>query len=248
MSRSYRTYDYEPRPRGNGGSRLRWLALGGAALLFFWRRRKKRDDGGPPADEVERGHRPVDDTPEGGVVLFAVGLAVLIAAVLGGAALLMNVLETTTGEQLETALPFSGYTMTPDPPQLQTDPAIELREVREREDRLLHGYRWVDRDANVVSIPIDRAMSLIADSIAAHPAELDSVPVLTESGYVYRTIALPRASAPPFLGRSPEPYSVNPDLARILEFVDVKEDTVLHGRSINLKKLRGPKRPGASPP
>jgi hypothetical protein len=47
-------------------------------------------------------------------------------------------------------------------PRLQTDPSVELQRVLAAQRRRLAGYRWVDRDAGLISIPIDRAMALIA--------------------------------------------------------------------------------------
>src|SRR4051812_11695946 len=41
-------------------------------------------------------------------------------------------------------------------PQLQANPAAELAELRAREDARLHGYGWVDREAGIIHIPIER--------------------------------------------------------------------------------------------
>jgi hypothetical protein len=48
----------------------------------------------------------------------------------------------------------------PPEPRLQTNPREDLLELRAREDALLATYGWVDRNAGVVRIPIDRAMQL----------------------------------------------------------------------------------------
>jgi hypothetical protein len=42
-------------------------------------------------------------------------------------------------------------------------PANDLAELRAAESRTLHTYGWVDRDANVVRIPIDRAIAVLAE-------------------------------------------------------------------------------------
>ena len=47
-------------------------------------------------------------------------------------------------------------------PRLQVSPARELSEMRAMEDLQLHSYRWVDAEAGIASIPIERAMELIA--------------------------------------------------------------------------------------
>ena len=50
----------------------------------------------------------------------------------------------------------------PPAPRLQIAPAVDLKSLRAAEDARLHGYGWVDRDAGVVHIPIERAMELVS--------------------------------------------------------------------------------------
>jgi hypothetical protein len=51
-------------------------------------------------------------------------------------------------------------TRMPPEPRLQKTPRQDLRDFKAREDDLLNRYRWVDRPAGVVRIPIDEAMKL----------------------------------------------------------------------------------------
>src|SRR5689334_704243 len=46
-------------------------------------------------------------------------------------------------------------------PQLQTTPVLDLKAIREEEERTLHSYGWVDKPKGVVRLPIDRAMDLM---------------------------------------------------------------------------------------
>ena len=48
----------------------------------------------------------------------------------------------------------------PPPPRLQSNPAADLQELRAAEDATLSSYGWVNRDAGVIRIPIERAMDL----------------------------------------------------------------------------------------
>ena len=48
-------------------------------------------------------------------------------------------------------------------PQLQENEVLDLKAIRAAEDRVLHSYAWIDPEANVVRIPIDRAMDLLAE-------------------------------------------------------------------------------------
>lgn len=47
--------------------------------------------------------------------------------------------------------------------QRSTRPPPELRELRAREEQLLGSYGWVDREKQIVRIPIERAMQLIVE-------------------------------------------------------------------------------------
>jgi hypothetical protein len=42
-------------------------------------------------------------------------------------------------------------------------PVVELEQQLAAQRELLTGYRWVDREAGTVRLPIDRAMQLVAD-------------------------------------------------------------------------------------
>ena len=48
-------------------------------------------------------------------------------------------------------------------PQLQETELQDLKTMRAEEERVLHSYAWVDPEANVVRIPIDRAIDLLAE-------------------------------------------------------------------------------------
>jgi hypothetical protein len=48
-------------------------------------------------------------------------------------------------------------------PRLETQPAANLQEVRAHEEAQLNSSGWINRDAGVVPIPIDRAMELIVE-------------------------------------------------------------------------------------
>jgi len=51
----------------------------------------------------------------------------------------------------------------PPGPLLQEHPAQDLADYREAQERELHSYAWVDRQAGVVRIDVDRAMALLAE-------------------------------------------------------------------------------------
>jgi hypothetical protein len=47
-------------------------------------------------------------------------------------------------------------------PRLETNERLEIKDFRLQEEKILDTYGWVDQQAGVVRIPIDRAMQLLA--------------------------------------------------------------------------------------
>ena len=56
----------------------------------------------------------------------------------------------------------AGRTLEPPQPRLETSSVRDLAALRAAEDKQLNGYAWADKQKGVVSIPIERAMDLIA--------------------------------------------------------------------------------------
>lgn len=47
-------------------------------------------------------------------------------------------------------------------PQLQTESTTDLDKYRAAEEAKLNSYAWIDKQAGIIRIPIERAMDLIA--------------------------------------------------------------------------------------
>lgn len=97
-----------------------------------------------------------------GIVWFAGGLVVsclVIAVLVIG---LFRVLERRH-PSLDSAsrIAHKPHMIAP-PPQLQVAPTADYEKFRAREEEELTTYGWVDKEAGVVRIPIERAMDLIA--------------------------------------------------------------------------------------
>jgi hypothetical protein len=50
----------------------------------------------------------------------------------------------------------------PPAPRIEVAPYEQLQQLRVKEDHILNTYAWVDRKADVVRVPIDRAIDLLA--------------------------------------------------------------------------------------
>jgi hypothetical protein len=92
-----------------------------------------------------------------GAGLIAVGLVVQVLLWL-----LMNY-YTKQAAQVPRNFPLSAdyQQQAPPEPRLQTHPQQDLRDLRAREDAILHGYGWVDKNTGVARIPIEEAMKIV---------------------------------------------------------------------------------------
>jgi hypothetical protein len=50
----------------------------------------------------------------------------------------------------------------PPEPRLQTQPRVELKDLRADEDAILNSYAWIDPNKGIVRIPIDQAIDMVA--------------------------------------------------------------------------------------
>lgn len=103
-----------------------------------------------------------DNVNAKGVALFAVGLTAIgiaVYLVVWGVFGFFNAQEAANNAR-EYPLATEQEQRLPPEPRLQTNPRGDLQELRRQENDLLSHYSWVDRNAGVVRIPIDRAMQL----------------------------------------------------------------------------------------
>ena len=102
------------------------------------------------------------DTSIGPILAFAAALAACLVVAL----LAMRVLQERFGAARHSTevAPENVFGEKPPPPEphLQATPAVDLAEHRAREEERLSTYGWIDRDAGVVHVPIERAIELVA--------------------------------------------------------------------------------------
>jgi len=106
------------------------------------------------------GRHEASDANIRSIVKFAIGLAVLIVAAMIAMRWLFDYLKAT--QQLgPPASPFAESQAAPPAPRLQVRPVQDLKQLRQAEDEKLSSYGWVDEEAGIARIPIDRAMDLL---------------------------------------------------------------------------------------
>jgi hypothetical protein len=144
-----------------------------------------RSHGPAPASELRRGDRshgpaPATDSPPaadaghetsdvsiGGIVKFGIGLAAATIVIHVGVLELFRFLEKRERreDRVEAVSPMVSASLrrTPPEPRLEPDPLAPLLRMRASEDAVLTTYGWVDRNAGVARIPIERAMDLLVE-------------------------------------------------------------------------------------
>lgn len=92
---------------------------------------------------------------------------ILLAVVLLAFVTMWWLLSYLTHQNIERQGPISTVVVEsrraePPEPRLQAHPLRDLVDLRAAENAILETYGWVDRDAGVVRIPIERALELTA--------------------------------------------------------------------------------------
>jgi hypothetical protein len=68
-------------------------------------------------------------------------------------------------------LPVAEERALPALPRLQPVPPIDLKALRDYEKSKLDEYAWIDKQAQIVQIPIERAMEIVAEKGLPHGRE-----------------------------------------------------------------------------
>lgn len=143
---------------------LRWLRGGHT-------RSQQRSEPRVDQHAVRAGHE-TRDVPVWPVVVGVVAVVIGIGVALSVATWYQ---AAWVGRPLALSAPPGRATPVPPPPppepRLEEVPGAQLQQLRAAEDRVLTGTAWVDRQAGIARIPIDRAIDLLVKQpLPARPA------------------------------------------------------------------------------
>ena len=117
------------------------------------------DESGGPGEQPRHGHETSDANIRD-LIIFGVGLSLLVIAglLVSGAVFHYFVGHQGLGPP---ASPFENVRMLPPEPRLQVAAPKDLEQYKAAQDEILNNYGWVDQQAGIVRIPIDRAMDIL---------------------------------------------------------------------------------------
>lgn len=105
------------------------------------------------------GHETVDTPPRVPIYAMLVTLAVLLIGAVVTSALLATVWRSAP----EPPSPFAGDApRVTGAPALQAHPSLDMAILSAQMQRQIDRVEWVDREAGIVRMPVDRAMTLLA--------------------------------------------------------------------------------------
>jgi hypothetical protein len=129
------------------------------------------------------------DANVAGLIQFAFWLAVVLVVTLVGMRFTFDHFKKTQPLGATTSPMVSETARTLPPlPRLQVQPHVELAEYCAAQQQSVNGYSWIDQQAGIVHIPVDRAMGLILER------GLPTRPASEAPGG-----ALPAVAAPPII-------------------------------------------------
>jgi hypothetical protein len=114
------------------------------------------------ADAHDAVHHEESDVHVRAIFAYGLGLLGVLVLVAGLVWMLLMNLRGRAERSDVAPSPFAAEkrALLPPEPRLQVNPKEELKQFQTAEDAVLNGYRWVDRNAGIVRIPIEEAIRL----------------------------------------------------------------------------------------
>lgn len=115
-------------------------------------------------DNVEVAHEE-SDVNVGAIIRYGVALLVVAAVIHVFLWWLLAAYERQDARAPTQAYPLAAgqQDRLPPSPRFQENPQQELQDLRAKQDSLLNGYGWVNREAGVARIPIGDAMKIVIE-------------------------------------------------------------------------------------
>jgi hypothetical protein len=142
---------------------------------------ENRHPAAPPAHSG--GGYEKSDLSARAISLFGVILSAVVILAMVVAAWMFGFFASRQAQQDVPPSPLASTRSGPPEPRLQVNAIRDMKALRAAEDKVLTSYGWVNKDAGVARIPIDRAMQLLVERGLREPANVEPArPVPTPGG------------------------------------------------------------------
>lgn len=97
------------------------------------------------------------------VLLIAVGVLLCTIGIVCVLYLLFSYMRNLTAQESQPTSPVARtVTQFPPEPRIQQDPAFDYQSMYHEAQWQLHHYQWIDKKKQIVAIPIDQAIDIVA--------------------------------------------------------------------------------------
>lgn len=103
-------------------------------------------------------HYETTDVPAGLIVRIGLGLLAGLVIAIIVLAIFFRLASEQPAPRWTAPSPLPAE---PPAPRLQVSPVQDLQRLRALEDAVLYSYGWIDREAGIARIPIERAMEIL---------------------------------------------------------------------------------------
>jgi hypothetical protein len=117
----------------------------------------------PPTDPAAHGGHETSDVKIRGLLWLAAGLIAMAVVVHVVLWLLLKTFEAQAERADPQISPLASEEQLPPEPQLQEDPLGDYQTFHTAQEKLLNSYGWIDKQQEVVRIPVSRAMELLLE-------------------------------------------------------------------------------------
>ena len=97
------------------------------------------------------------------IIAFGAVLVVVTIFAFVSMSFMLNFLELNQARKDAPLSSLAEPAAMPPAPRLQVSPNQDLRQTRQTEGAVLLNYHWVDKNAGVVGIPVERAIKILAE-------------------------------------------------------------------------------------
>lgn len=97
------------------------------------------------------------------IIIFGIVLVVVTAFAFASMGFMLDFLQLNQARKDVPLSSLANPQALPPAPRLQVSPGQDLKQARKTEASVLQSYHWVDKEAGIVGLPIEQAITILAE-------------------------------------------------------------------------------------